>query len=542
MAARPNINHRISKRSFSVVNEEWGQQLYNKFPQMDKTLKGFETCVEVLSTKKHERDFPEVYKMLESKIEEPFEKYQQSEQRVLMGNHLSKINYTSVAVDYYIMLFEEYDLEGFTDGIVDDEDEDAGKNVMIALRTSFWNFSDGSHRFGNDIGDSELLKYLEMDLQAILKDGGPKAMDEDHFAFHSAVGIITNCARSPVSKTRFRENKIIPALVPFLQSKSEHIRLLTLLGLAHTIDDNENHLLTADNRIFDFMLTVIKEAWKAKDHRSHGLSSQELIDGLAALAQNDGNKKTIMAKGALGILKKVVMTGKPNEQESGICVLWELAFLEGNRNIMKKDKDLMQALEKLKNNKVVSKSLSEAAHGACFVIEGKNTTPVTAKPNGEKNPPSSPATQEQKEKHVMISYNWADQKTLIQVRDSLVVNGFKVWMDIDNMEGSLLQAMAEAVENAAVVLVCYSEKYKISQNCRTEAEYSFQLRKPMIPLRMQQGYVPDGWLGICLGTKLFYDFSGKYPFDQKMHDLLREMGNQGKKGADVPISPMTVVS
>jgi hypothetical protein len=30
-----------------------------------------------------------------------------------------------------------------------------------------------------------------------------------------------------------------------------------------------------------------------------------------------------------------------------------------------------------------------------------------------------------------------------------------------------IQAMAEAVENAGVVLVCYSEKYKDSKNCRT---------------------------------------------------------------------------
>lgn len=40
-------------------------------------------------------------------------------------------------------------------------------------------------------------------------------------------------------------------------------------------------------------------------------------------------------------------------------------------------------------------------------------------------------------------------------------------MDVDNMEGSILEAMARAVEEARIVLVCYSEKYKDSQNCRT---------------------------------------------------------------------------
>ena len=53
------------------------------------------------------------------------------------------------------------------------------------------------------------------------------------------------------------------------------------------------------------------------------------------------------------------------------------------------------------------------------------------------------------------------------MKDWLIGDGFNVWMDIENMEGSLLESMARAIENASVVLVCYSEKYKYSQNCRT---------------------------------------------------------------------------
>jgi len=33
--------------------------------------------------------------------------------------------------------------------------------------------------------------------------------------------------------------------------------------------------------------------------------------------------------------------------------------------------------------------------------------------------------------------------------------------------GSVLEAMAEAVEKAALVLVCLTQKYKESPNCRT---------------------------------------------------------------------------
>ena len=53
------------------------------------------------------------------------------------------------------------------------------------------------------------------------------------------------------------------------------------------------------------------------------------------------------------------------------------------------------------------------------------------------------------------------------VDPSLQAEGYAIWIDIEKMGGSTLEAMAHAVENAAVVLVCMSEKYKQSPNCRT---------------------------------------------------------------------------
>ena len=67
----------------------------------------------------------------------------------------------------------------------------------------------------------------------------------------------------------------------------------------------------------------------------------------------------------------------------------------------------------------------------------------------------------------MISYQWDVQRTMIQVRDHLKQHGFQVWMDIDKIGGSTLQAMASAVEESSVVLMCVSRKYKRSPNCRS---------------------------------------------------------------------------
>jgi hypothetical protein len=42
---------------------------------------------------------------------------------------------------------------------------------------------------------------------------------------------------------------------------------------------------------------------------------------------------------------------------------------------------------------------------------------------------------------------------------------------------------------------------------------------------MERDYIPKGWLGMLVGKKLFFEFSGKYPFDQKAKDLLKEINS-----------------
>ncbi len=53
--------------------------------------------------------------------------------------------------------------------------------------------------------------------------------------------------------------------------------------------------------------------------------------------------------------------------------------------------------------------------------------------------------------------------------------------------------VAEAIEQSAVVLVCFSQRYKDSPNCRLEAEYCQTRKKRIIPILVQTQYNPDGW-------------------------------------------------
>ncbi len=51
----------------------------------------------------------------------------------------------------------------------------------------------------------------------------------------------------------------------------------------------------------------------------------------------------------------------------------------------------------------------------------------------------------------------------------------------------------------------------------------------MVPLMLEEGYRADGWLGMLLGVRLYYAFTGpvlehEVAFEAKMEELCRELG------------------
>ncbi|XP_039627314.1 uncharacterized protein LOC120540543 [Polypterus senegalus] len=214
--------------------------------------------------------------------------------------------------------------------------------------------------------------------------------------------------------------------------------------------------------------------------------------------------------------------GTTTEKMYAAKVIWQLAFDESLRAKLEEDDTLMNLLDTLSTDS--DRLLSVAASGAKWVIEKQ----------AEENKMLNIGT---KGKHIMISYQWDNQKTMVEVKKRLQNAGLNVWMDVEKMAGSTLQAMAEAVENAYIIIMCISAKYKESPSCRTEAEYSFELRKDIIPLMMDKNYKPDGWLGAILGSKLYIDFGKHANFEDSFHRLKKELGNHVPSSGDVVDGP-----
>jgi hypothetical protein len=54
----------------------------------------------------------------------------------------------------------------------------------------------------------------------------------------------------------------------------------------------------------------------------------------------------------------------------------------------------------------------------------------------------------------------------------------------------------------------------------SEAEYAFESRKHIIPLRLQATYKADDWLGFIQGSKFLNDFTKKEQWRDKLKQLL----------------------
>ena len=136
-----------------------------------------------------------------------------------------------------------------------------------------------------------------------------------------------------------------------------------------------------------------------------------------------------------------------------------------------------------------------------------DTPPITSNPFSQAADSSDVSAGPQPLPHIMISYSWAHQDSIIDICKHLKSAGLPYWLDIEQMHGEINDRMAEAIESCGVVIVGISSKYKLSANCRMEAEYSNASRKQIIPLMMETGYRADGWLGLLTAGKLWYGVS-----------------------------------
>ena len=390
------------------------------------------------------------------------------------------------------------------------------KSLSYALSTiqNFTDFHDGFCLASAQ--DGVVLTCMENIKRIDQENDDWQSEDEESETFlilDACIGILHNISRRLRDRQWFANSD--ETLLYFAKVKVAGIAAPALLCLAYLVNEETNHLISADKDLLRFIKTMLDEAWKAEDRRSNGFSAKELAEGLSHLAVNDNNKQILGSEGAIRVLTSTLQTSSDDEERASAAkALWMLAFDDSNKDIIREGDGTVDILRTLHHSQ--NAEVQKAAAGALWEIEGK-----TARDKADK-------TKEGSGNHVMISYQQDAQEIMIQVKNQLQANGCRVWMDLEQMSGSTLETRAKAVENAAVVLICVSQRYKESPNCRSEAEYAYQLEKDIIPLMMEKNYKADGWLGMLLGTKLCIGFQSKDNIDSGVAKLVRELAGRGK--------------
>ncbi|KXZ55044.1 hypothetical protein GPECTOR_3g203 [Gonium pectorale] len=403
--------------------------------------------------------------------------------------------------------------------------------AMCFLLTAFAAFADSSHAPMMRSGlVPKLVLLCRTEVSAVAVETGSRVGTLQT----RAAAVLRNLAHNQRNHAVLIQAGAVDPLVDIMRNSMDPAsRINAAVAVACLVGHEEgNPRLQLDEELVGEMLEVLDAACQGS--MKHGIfwTVWKLCQGLASLSVNDKNKEMITAKGGIEILAEVVM-GKHHNQETAhrfaLSALWNLAFNERSKAVIVETPGLVDSIRNILASSESPKT-REVAKGALWTLGLEQDVKSLQEGGGRL---IAMDEVEQHTQHVMLSYEWGCQQSVMLIKSELQKAGYQTWMDIDKMSGSTLEAMAKAVEDSAAVLVCVSKRYKESQACRTEAEYAFQQRKKIVPVLMEADYKPTGWLGALMGTRLYFNMSDPRQIPAKMGSLIKELGDAGRINVSV---------
>lgn len=284
----------------------------------------------------------------------------------------------------------------------------------------------------------------------------------------------------------------------------------------------------------------------SKTIADNNVLSTTLLIALRSLATNEANAAILKTSGVVPSLLAFIRARREDlllrnieTTEQVLRAVWVLSFQADFRQQLRDG----GVIELIKSTEGYVSSCEEegskaALNGALWTLAAEGQHALHA---GTTTAPGSG-------KHIMVSYSWGQKDRMRQLSAFLQRAGFTVWIDVEQMEGSVLQAMAEAIEEASVVIVGLSSTYKESQACRTEAEYAYSQKKSLVFVQAEDGYAAKGWLGALLGNQLWYNpWMNEGGFDAGAETIVKNLrrvssasSQQASAGGTLPRPPASV--
>ena len=320
---------------------------------------------------------------------------------------------------------------------------------------------------------------------------------------------LRNLSQTPAQVKLLTTHGAVDFAGSILETTSGLSRINAAIVIANLIgrEDNDERL-SKDDSIMEELVDLFKTACDGESYANIKHTVWKYTQGIANLATMEAAKPRLANAGVIKLLVRVLREKQHQWDRASFwaaSALWNLAFDEDVKAKILEEPGVIEALEEAR--RLCSENTKMKARGALWMLQPQSDeegAEETSMGLSEEDMQKLGAIENAKAQ-VMLSYEWHHQSTVLQLKEELNARGFNVWMDVDRMMGSTLEAMAAAIESSDAIIMCISSRYKESQACRTEAEYAYTKKKCLIPVKVEKSYEPDGWLGILVGSKLYYN-------------------------------------
>ncbi|CAF0720479.1 unnamed protein product [Adineta ricciae] len=372
---------------------------------------------------------------------------------------------------------------------------------------------------------------------------------------NSAVHFLANMIAEPTVLAHIKQKNMAPTFLRLTSAKYEPLVYDIYTILAYTTSEKDIKEMQNPGKLLSTVTRSLKEVVFGDESNDESQVSQ-LLEILKGLSQHDQIKEEILKQNELTFLLECTKKFQGDLLTLLLETLWALSFSQNGALQLRNHPEFLEKIQNISKNsndegtkkasdglvwklvqepafleKVAKNQQNEAEGSQQQEIE---TTEVIIGPDGKeqivtktKRVDIAPAEQTF-QYDMMISYCHADKDLIYKIHQFLLDQGFKIWIDLNNMFGPAMSAMAEAVENSEFVLLCMSDSYKQSTYCQAEAEYAFGCKRRLLPLIVRPGYRPDGWLGFMIGSRIYVDF-GRFDFDTACEKLMNEISLQRKR-------------
>ncbi|VEL33430.1 unnamed protein product [Protopolystoma xenopodis] len=398
---------------------------------------------------------------------------------------------------------------------------------------------------------------------------------------HSAVGILNNVINHlPNERSKFREEGIVQALMLIVKYDSLHshdfyadhvlqklhlpFKTASLLLLAFMVDEKENDILNDTDGHIIYLIAIVKDALLNEETLfsvNYGYNADELFYRLKHLAGPDSNKEILVKNGIIGAIKSALDISLKQERASitrdnaetsykkyrnlalvSLDLLWSLSFMEITHQHLACGTDFRRICDHFAESPLWQGPCKLAATGILWNLKcAENISTSNSSPAHLIKLMGSDRSIGKADGHVMISYQHSTQHIMSLVKDALERRGYKVWMDIDHMRGSFVDAMADGIQRSAALVLGISQAFKNSPHCRQEVRYAYSLGIPLVPLVLEPNFRSDGWLGLLLATILMHPLTGHEDLERAANWLEDQLGDRGRHQNAPSEAPVSIL-